>query len=401
MKEEKTYYSISQINEYIKVLFDNTITLKGIHLKGEISNFKGANKSGHLYFSLKDEKSSISAVLFKYDALGLTFTPKNGDEVIVEGTITSYPPSGTYQIICKHIYLFGKGDLLLKKEELKKSLESRGIFNENHKLEIPRFPKKITIITGKNSAAAVDFEYNLKRRFPLVDVNIIYSLVQGQGASEDLIKNIDKAENENPDIIIIGRGGGSSEDLDAFDDEELVLRIYDCKIPIISAVGHQINLTLCDLVADSHASTPTGAAEIAVPDINDIEADLENYSNVSLTLIRTLILKKENKLNILRSNPRLSSQGSLIDSHINKIENYKVQSLNSMLNIINKKKHKLELLSANIELSNPTNILEKGYSIVFDKDGKVIKNANLLNNDDLLKIKFSEGAVEAKVTKKE
>ena len=193
MEKEAIYYSISQINEYIKVLFDNTATLKNIYLKGEISNYRGRNKAGHIYFTLKDEKCSLNAVLFKYDSFSLDFEPKNGDEVLVFGSISSYPPSGTYQIICKNISLFGIGDSYLKKELLKKKLFQEGIFNSEHKKSLPLYPSKIAVITGKNSAAALDFEFNLKRRFPLVDVIIISSLVQGENAAKDLIKNLKEA----------------------------------------------------------------------------------------------------------------------------------------------------------------------------------------------------------------
>ena len=302
MEKEVVYYSISQINEYIKVLFDNTITLKGIYLKGEISNYKGRNKSGHIYFTLKDDKSSLNAVLFKYDSFSLNFEPKNGDEVLVYGSISSYPPSGTYQIICKSITPYGVGASFLKKEALKQKLFKEGIFDSEHKKKIPAFPMKIGIITAKNSAAALDFDFNIKRRFPLVETIFYFSLVQGENAAADLIKNLTKADNDNLDLLIIGRGGGASEDLSAFDDENLVRCIYNLKTPIISAVGHEINQSLCDLVSDKYASTPTGAAEMAVPDVEDILTDLRQQKSYLDSLLMSKIAVLENK--ILSIKPR-------------------------------------------------------------------------------------------------
>lgn len=400
MEKEQVYYSISQINEYIKVLFDNTATLKNIYLKGEISNYKGRNKSGHIYFTLKDEKCSINAVLFKYDTFSLNFEPKNGDEVLVCGSISSYPPSGTYQIICKNISLFGVGDSYLKKELLKKKLFQEGIFNIEHKKKIPSYPKNIGIITGKNSAAALDFEFNLKRRFPLVEVTIIPSLVQGENAVEDLIKNLNAADNKY-DLLIIGRGGGASEDLSAFDDERLVRCIYNLNSSIISAVGHEINQTLCDLVADKFASTPTGAAEIAVPNIEDILFDLTQIKNYLDSLINGKISTLENKLLRIKSIKYFQNMESIYDSYNNKLISLK-QLLNVKIeNLLSKAEKKLDYQKRSLELLNPNNILNKGYSIVTNQNGKVVNSVSQVNKDDLLNIKLSNGRVISKVVSKE
>ena len=267
--------SISEVNEYIKEIFDNSLGLQNIILRGEISNFNGVNRSGHIYFTLKDDKSSIKAVIFKYDVQFLDFDPKDGDNVFAIGSISSYPPNGTYQIIIKRMMSNGDGDILLKKELLRKKLDKEGLFDADHKLPLPKFPIRIAVITGLNSAAAKDIEVNILRRFPLCTITQFNSLVQGQEAAKDLINQINLSSESNPDLIIIARGGGSIEDLSAFDDEDLVRTIYICKIPIISAVGHEINKTFCDFVADGYASTPTGAAELAVPDCIDILEEIK------------------------------------------------------------------------------------------------------------------------------
>lgn len=400
MEKEQVYYSISQINEYIKALFDNTVTLKNIYLKGEISNYKGRNKSGHIYFTLKDEKCSINAVLFKYDTFSLNFEPKNGDEVLVCGSISSYPPSGTYQIICKNISLFGVGDSYLKKELLKKKLFQERIFNIEHKKKIPSYPKNIGIITGKNSAAALDFEFNLKRRFPLVEVTIIPSLVQGENAVDDLIKNLSAADNKY-DLLIIGRGGGASEDLSAFDDERLVRCIYNLNSPIISAVGHEINQTLCDLVADKFASTPTGAAEIAVPNIEDILYDLTQIKSYLDSLISGKISTLENKLLKIKSLKYFQNMESIYDSYNDKLISLK-QLLNVKIeNLLSKVEKRLDYQKRSLELLNPNNILNKGYSIVTNQKGEVVNSITQVNDDDLLSIKLSNGRVISKVVSKE
>ena len=401
MEKEAIYYSISQINEYIKVLFDNTATLKNIYLKGEISNYRGRNKTGHIYFTLKDEKCSLNAVLFKYDSFSLDFEPKNGDEVLVFGSISSYPPSGTYQIICKNISLFGIGDSYLKKELLKKKLFQEGVFNSEHKKSLPLYPSKIAVITGKNSAAALDFEFNLKRRFPLVDVIIISSLVQGENAAKDLIKNLKEADDNNYDLLIIGRGGGASEDLSSFDDEELVRCIYDLKTPIISAVGHEINQTLCDLVADKYASTPTGAAEIAVPDVDDILYDVNQQKNYLDSLINGKVTQLENKLLNLKNRKYFLNIDSIYDNYYEKLNNLsKILNLKINNYIINLES-KLSYEKRSLTILNPENILSKGYSIVKNEKGEVVNSITKVNSGDKIVIKFSDGHVNSVVTSKE
>lgn len=398
-ESSEKFITVSELNNYIKLLFDNTPTLQNIALHGEISNYTGRNRSGHIYFSLKDENSAIKAVMFKYDTYSLTFEPKNGDDVILYGNISSYPPNGTYQIIVKKIDLFGQGAILLKKEQLKAKLEKEGYFDEKHKLPIPKFPKNIAIITGKNSAACADMVTNIFRRYPLVDITVFYSLVQGLDASKDLIKNLINAEKSAPDLIIIGRGGGSVEDLTPFDDENLAKAIYDCKIPIISAVGHEINRSICDYVADKYVSTPTGAAEAAVPDKTELLEELSQINNLLNSIANQKINDSNSKLVVIKSKPSLSNIKNIYDGIEQKINNYKLK----LKSIISNKLLILEKEIKNsknlVEAYNPNNLLTKGYSIIF-KEGKTINSIKKINKNDDLEVMMVDGTIKVKVEEK-
>lgn len=395
--EQENCYSITQINELVKSVFDNIPLFNKLMIKGEISNYRGKNKSGHLYFSLKDDKCVISAVMFKFDTYNLDFEPKNGDEVIVTGSISSYPPSGTYQVICRSMSLYGKGLQLLKKQALKEKLYKQGIFDKEHKLNIPSFPEKIAIITGKNSAAAKDFEFNLNRRFPLANIDIFYSLVQGEEAPKDLIKNLNSAIKSNPHLIIIGRGGGSEDDLSAFDDEELVLAIYKANIPIISAVGHEINQSLCDLVADAYASTPTGACEIAVPDINDVITDIKQTQSYLQSAMKRIIANKEKELLLLSKSTCLLNIQNIFTLYHQKLDSYKEKINNALIYKINNVQNEFNHLVKTLDLVNPQNILKKGFSITYSNDGKILKDMSKIKVGDTIKTKVVDGEIVSNV----
>ena len=395
----KNYYSIKEINEYIKSLFDNTITLQGIGLVGEISNFRGRNRNGHIYFSLKDEFSSISAVMFKYDTVSLDFEIKDGDEVLVIGSISSYTVAGTYQIICKKIIPYGEGNLLLKKEILKNKLALEGLFDDNNKKKIPLYPDRIGIITGINSAAERDFVFNLYRRNPLVNIKVYGAKVQGSDAPNDLIRAINECEKDSPDILILGRGGGSIEDLSAFDDEKLVRKVANCKIPIITAIGHEINLSLCDLASDAHASTPTGACEIAVSDIKDLYKDIELFKGNIETSLKTIINNYELRLANILKNKVFTNVGVVYDCYISRVENLSITITNAYNKYLIKCSNDIDILKTKINLSNPLNILNKGYALTFDSDRKVITNVKKIRSNDKLTIRYQDGQVNVIVDK--
>lgn len=394
------FYSVTQINQTIKELFDNIPLFRNITIRGEVSNFHGRNKSGHLYFSLKDDNSSISVAIFKYDALRLGVEFKNGDLVYATGTLSTYTVNGTYQLICRELTIEGEGDILKKKELLKKKLFEEGLFDATHKKELPLYPEKIAIITGKNSAAAKDFEFNIKRRYPVVQLNLFYSLVQGDEAPKELIKSLKEAIASKPDLIIIGRGGGSNDDLNAFDDENLVRAIYDCSIPVLSAVGHEINLSLCDLVADKHASTPTGAAELAVPNIVDVIDEISRLESYLDSLISQKVTNVENRLLKLESRKCFTDINYIFDVYLEKIKHYKERLNKAFDRSLDNYLFKIDTLDKTLELINPNNILTKGYSLLLNEKGEVIKSIDDISINEEALIRLSDGTIKALIKEK-
>lgn len=344
-------YSVNQINLYIKSYLTNNEQLKHILVKGEISNLKIQDRVGHLYFSLKDKDSLISAIMFSSYAKNLNFPLENGKEVIVLAGIDAYPPRGTYQLIVTAMEPIGEGKALLELQKLKEKLLKEGLFDESRKRTINLYPNKIGVISAKNSAAIKDIIHNLQRRYPPVEIYFFPSLVQGEGAIEDLKRAFNLATQYPLDTLIIGRGGGASEDLSAFNDEGLARLVAASKIPVISAVGHEIDTTIIDLVADKRASTPTGASELATVDQREIMIKLFNFEEEAKSIIKNQI--SDLKENILFFKKELN--GTII----NIVSNYK--------NIINGKAELLKSL-------NPYKVLERGYSITTDINGKIKKD---------------------------
>lgn len=345
--------TVSQLNLYIKSLLDNDV-LSNIFVCGEISNLTNHYRSGHIYFSLKDEKSIIKAVMFAGNASKLKFTPENGMKVIIIGKVSIYEVSGQIQVYVNQMQPDGIGELSLAFNQLKEKLKNKDLFNPNFKKKLPLYPKKIGVITSDTGAVRRDIETVLSRRYPVVEMILYASSVQGENAVPQLINGI-KYFNENKvDVIIIGRGGGSLEDLWAFNSEELAYEIFNSKIPIISAVGHATDTTICDLVADKSAPTPSAAAEIAVPNKTEL---LENL----------LFLKS--KLNTIFKNNIQNKEYNL-----------------------KKNMEKLNILS-------PLNVLLRGYSIA-EKDNKVIKSVNDFNIGDNFKLRLQDGIIDCTVNTK-
>ncbi len=416
---EPKYVTISLINKAIKNVIDVQPFLQKVYLKGEISNYKGHTR-GHLYFSLKDETSKINAVMFASAASKLTFVPQDGMNVLVEGRISVYEASGSYQVYVEKMSEDGIGNLYLEYEKLKKKLEAEGLFAEDHKKIIPKYPKTIGIITAPTGAAVRDIISTIKRRYPLAQTILFPTLVQGELAKDNIVKQIETAQDYDLDLIICGRGGGSIEDLWAFNEECVARAIYASKIPIISAVGHEPDFTIADFVADLRAPTPTGAAEMAVPNLVDLQTILKQYEirlnenitnkiasfNKQLDSIKTsYIIKnplaiyevKEQKLDNLMTN---------LNSYIKNLINNKKMQYKNILNkyiiqnpesIYEKKAYQFELIVNKVKLLNPLGILEKGYSVV-KKDDKIINNEQMLKVNDLIDIKMFKGNVKAKVT---
>lgn len=412
---EKRYITITTLNKYLKNKFDTDPNIQTLGLKGEISNFKGHTR-GHLYFTLKDEGSRINAVMFSTYASKLNFVPKDGMKVLVVGRVSVYEPTGGYQIYVNEMIEDGVGNLYLKFEELKKKLSNEGLFDPTHKKSIPKFPKKIGIVTAPTGAAIRDILSTIKRRFPSTETILFPALVQGELAKDDIVRQIKKADSYNLDVLIVGRGGGSIEDLWAFNEEIVARAIYECNTPVISAVGHEIDFTISDFVSDLRAPTPTGAAEMAVPNIIDVKnfinqlsirlnKDIQNTLEINTKKIDVLkksyVLSnplasfeiKEQKLDILLDNinKRIKYILDINNKKLDVLKNNYI--LNNPDNIINNFNNTYELLINKLNLLNPLNVLSKGYSVV-KKDNKCIKDINDINIKDKLNIKLYRGNVD-------
>lgn len=416
----KKYITVGTLNRYLKNKFDTDPNIQRVCLKGEISNFKGHTR-GHLYFTLKDEESRINAVMFSFNASKLTFVPEDGMKVLVEGKVSIYPPTGAYQIYVEEMTNDGLGNLYLKYEALKKELEQKGLFASSHKKPIPKYPEKIGIVTAPTGAAIKDILSTIKRRYPICETILFPCLVQGELAKDDIARQINEANNWDLDVLIVGRGGGSIEDLWAFNEVVVAEAIYNSRIPIISAVGHEIDFTIADFVADLRAPTPTGAAEMAVPNMSDLNTLLDQYKIRFTNKIRSKLDNYKDKLNIIKNsyvltNPlavyELKEQKltNLIDN-MNSIIEKKLEQNASRLNMLKNNyllnhpeellktsKHKLSLIINKLELLNPLSILSKGYSIV-KKDNLIIKDAVNLNENDKINIKLYNGEIDAVVKK--
>ena len=414
--EEIKYFTVTQYNQAIKNFLDSKVECQSIHLRGEISNYKGHTR-GHLYFTLKDEESRINAVMFSSSAGKLNFTPKDGDEVLVDGRISVYVPNGGYQVYVDNMTLAGNGDLLKKFEELKNKLMLEGLFDADKKKPIPKFPQKIGIVTAPTGAAIRDILSTIKRRYPLCETLLFPSLVQGELAAPDIVRQIERAQEYDLDVLIVGRGGGSIEDLWAFNEEIVARAIYASNIPIISAVGHEPDFTIADFVADLRAPTPTGAAEMAVPNM----VDLINYINqIEIRLNKNITNKidyLEKSLNALAtsyvlSNPLASFEirEQKLDTLINRLNStitYKLDNAKVRFNNLKdsrilvkpeemfiKYNNSLELTINKLELLNPLSVLSKGYSVTKVND-KVVKSKNDVKVKDKINIKLIDGEIES------
>ena len=430
------YLSVSVINRYIKHVIDTDANLQKVFIKGEISNFK-AHSTGHLYFSIKDETSKINAIMFNGNARKLNFNPTDGTKVLITGRISVYEATGNYQIYVDEMIEDGVGNLYIAFEKLKKQLAAEGLFDNKYKKPIPKYPTKIGVVTANTGAAIKDILSTIKRRFPIGQVILFPSLVQGDNAAKDIVKNIKLANTYDLDVLIVGRGGGSIEDLWPFNEEIVARAIFDSKIPIISAVGHEVDFTIADFVADLRAPTPTGAAEMAVPNLVDLNKYIEQLKiRLSSDIIKKVNIYKLN-LDSLRNsyilkNPSILFENKkqnldLINNKINELLLKKIELkklyLDSLKNSYvlknpnmlfeNKKQNlilltkelnknislkidnnvtKLNTIIEKLELINPLNVMKRGFSLTY-KDDKLIKSVKKVKKDDILNIKFNDGNI--------
>lgn len=391
----KEYLTIKDVNNIVKRVIDNNYELANIYLKGEISNFKNHTR-GHLYFSLKDESSRINAVMFSFNASKLNFMPKDGDSVLVRGRVSVYEATGSYQVHVEEMSLDGTGNLYVLFEELKRKLDKEGLFRSEHKKHIKKIPSKIGVVTAPTGAAIKDIISTINKRFPLVTIYLFPSLVQGNLAKDNIVRMIELANNYDIDTLIVGRGGGSIEDLWAFNEEVVARSIYNSRVPIISGVGHEIDYTISDFVADLRAPTPTGAATMAVPDRGEILRYLDTCRG---RLKKALLNKIDNYSEILKkykSNYLLNNPKRMYEVKEQKLDTLYDKLNIDITNIINMNIHKLDTIKIKVDLLNPNNILDKGYSIIY-KNGKVVKDINSIKVNDEINIKVKDGNIDSVV----
>lgn len=416
--EEEKYLTVTSLNRYIKYKFQYDTNLKNILIEGELSNFKRHSR-GHLYFTLKDENSQISCIMFSSNAVKVNFNPKDGDKVYLKGDVLSYEQGGTYQIYVSEMKLSGVGDLYLKFEKLKKELASAGLFDERFKKALPKYPNVIGVITSPTGAAIHDIITTTSRRYPLAKIILYPALVQGENAKDSIAQQIERANSDNLcDVLIVGRGGGSLEDLWAFNEKVVAMAIFDSKIPVISAVGHEVDFSISDFVADKRAATPTAAAEIATPNVIDIKSQIADTKSYLLKNMNRIFNEKET--NLVHIVNRLDAQNPIIKlnntsekiSLLNKnLENLfakyidnaksKLDLYTSLLNpkfkqIYENKFNRFSLNTEKLKALNPLAIMDKGFSVAIN-NGNVVKSINDVKTNDNIDLKLKDGIINAKV----
>ncbi|MGL4108137.1 exodeoxyribonuclease VII large subunit [Clostridium sp. LP20] len=387
--------SVSEVTNYLKRIIDNDFILNNLSVKGEISNLK-YHSSGHIYFSLKDESGKINCVMFKGRAQFLDFQLEEGMGVIIKGRVSIYPANGSIQLYCDEIEQEGLGQLYIKFERLKEKLGKEGYFDDGIKKPIPKMPKRIGVVTSETGAAVRDIINVARRRNKLVDIILYPAQVQGEGAYKDVIRGIQYFnKSKSVDVIIIGRGGGSIEELWNFNEEDLAISIYKSKIPIISAVGHEVDFTISDLVSDMRAATPSQAAEIAVPLEDDIYESIKNAEEWMYKAIKNRLVSERLNIESLDRILRLNSPMTKIVNSYLRVDKLKDRLNSNIVNRIKLEKEKLIGLNKLLVAHNPTNLLLKGYAIIEDENG-IINTVEKVKKENQIKITVKDGSVKGK-----
>lgn len=412
------YISIGQLTRYIKYKIDNDKNLDQVFIKGEISNFK-AHSRGHYYFTIKDEEARINAVMFSTNVKKIKFLPQDGMKILATGKISVYPANGGYQIYVTDLQEDGVGNLYIAFEQLKNKLEQEGLFKKEHKKSLPKIPDKIGVVTAPTGAAIRDIISTIKRRWPLAEIYLFPCLVQGEFASRDIARQIKNADDFNTDVLIVGRGGGSIEDLWSFNEEVVARAIYNAKTPVISAVGHEIDFTIADFVADMRAPTPTGAAEISVPNLSDVENQL---SQIKIRLRKNINHKLDiyrQRLEELKSRKILRNPGMLYDIKEQKLDILLDKIKYFMTNLVNDKNNRLEKIKSNMIFKKPEKIfdskknkylnivsklealsplltIKRGY-LIAKKEDTVITSIKKVKKGDQLDLTMKDGEIKVEV----
>lgn len=394
---KRNVYSVGQVNTYIKNMFAQDFMMNRISVSGEVSNCK-YHSSGHIYFTLKDGTGTIQAIMFAGNRRGLRFQMKEGDNVVVSGSIQVYERDGKYQLYAKEIELAGAGDLYLRFEALKKELEEMGMFAPEYKQEIPKYARTIGIVTAPTGAAIQDIRNIASRRNPYVQLILYPALVQGEGAAQSIVNGIHAMEQLSPDVIIVGRGGGSIEDLWAFNEEIVARAIFECSIPVISAVGHETDTTIADYVADLRAPTPSAAAELAVYDVRGVYEEMEHCR---LQLNRFMGMKLEHyrqrqeyfteRLRLLSPRNQLNTKRQYtleLEERIQRQMEYKIEE----------KRHRMEILAGALDGLSPAKKLRQGYSVALNGEGRSIRSIRDVEEKEKVRIQVMDGTITAEVT---
>lgn len=392
-----TTLTVSQINRYIKSLFDEIPPIQNIYVMGEISNFKHYRQSGHMYFTLKDSSSQLKCVMFATDNYKLKFIPKDGMNVVCFGQIGVYERDGVYQLYVRDIQPKGAGDLAVAFEQLKAKLAQKGYFDEELKKPIPMYPQKIGVATSNMGAAVEDIKNVISRRYPLCEIIIVPTVVQGEAASKDIASSVKFLDKFGVDTIIVGRGGGSIEDLWEFNTEEVADAVYNCKTPIISAVGHETDFTICDFVADLRAPTPSAAAELAVPDINNEYINLQGLELMLDKNIENIVQGEEARLDYIMNKSPLADIDKLFDFQTSVIENYEKNIRLHYETILKSKAFDLKKNAAMLDALSPLAVIGRGYTIT-EKDGAVLTDVSNANVGDSIVTKLKNGTLVSEIT---
>lgn len=389
-------YTVSQLNNYVKSLFDNNEALAHIFVTGEISNFK-AHYTGHLYMSVKDENSSIKAVMFAGNASRLRFKPENGMKIIAFGSISLYPRDGSYQLYINDMQPDGTGSLNLAFEQLKKKLDGEGLFDKRFKKEIPFFPKRVGVVTSETGAAVRDIINVINRRCPGTEIILRPVLVQGEGAAKDVAEAIALFNKYNAaDVLIVGRGGGSIEDLWAFNEEIVARAVFNSTIPVVSAVGHETDFTICDFVADLRAPTPSAAAELCVPDVVSLKNELLSEKQKMYSAQIHFLNSQRERLMRIESSGALKNPLLRIADNRKKLAEFSGKINLSAKRIVENDRKTLSNYAGKLNALSPLNVIARGYSLAF-KNGAPVTDVNTLSVGDELKINFKNGTVYADV----
>lgn len=393
--------SITQLNEYIRGKMDTDPLLTQVAVRGEISNYK-LYPSGHHYFTLKDEGSALRCVLFKGNAVRLRFRPENGMKIIAMGKVSVYPRDGAYQLYCTGLTMDGVGDLYAAFEQLKKKLEAQGLFDPAHKKPIPKYPGTIGIITSSAGAAVHDMLRILRKRYPLSKVRLLSVRVQGVEAPGEIAAAIGYANHYRlADLLIVGRGGGSIEDLWAFNDERVAYAIYHSEIPVISAVGHEPDVTISDYVADLRAATPSNAAELAVPDQDALRQNLDAMSNAMVSSLSRQVKAARQHLQVLSASQALRSPTGYLEQRSQSVELLKNRLVAAQNQNITRARQRFIAQISKLEAMSPLKVLTRGYSMAQTQRGEVVRSINQVELGERIRIRLSDGTISATVMNKE